>query len=287
MRTKTSIISLISLLLLLTACQQQASKKEGPEIKEYLAAPTVTPSHSQYANDDIPRNLYWGDTHLHTNLSPDANLQGNTKLGPADAFRLAMGKKVTAHNGMAVQLYRPLDFLVVTDHAEYLGLLPGITEGNELLLGTEYGANLAAKLRGTQQDRTEAFIDILTDIGAAKPKFKSDEFTRSVWQYATAAADKYNDPGRFSAFIGYEWTSMPKGNNLHRIVMFKDDASYANQILPFSAFNSENPEDLWNFLADYERNTKGNVLAIAHNGNISNGTMFMHVDFEGKPLMIE
>lgn len=241
-------------------------------------------NYSPYAGNDIPRNVYWGDTHLHTKLSPDANLTGNGSLGPADAYRFASGQEVTASNGLKAKLERPLDFLVVTDHAEYMGLLPGIADGNDILMATDYGKSLAKLLQGSEEDKFKATLAVVADIGNADAKFRSEEFERTVWKQVTAAADEYNDPGKFTAFIGYEFTSMPKVNNLHRIVMFKDDASFANQIIPFSAFDSENPEDLWMFLEEYEKTTGGNVLAIAHNGNVSNGTMFMDVDFGGKPL---
>jgi len=185
---------------------------------------------------------------------------------------------------MKAKLNRPLDFLVVTDHAEYMGLLPGIAEGNEILMASDYGKELAKKLNGSEKERFEATLAVVSDIGAADAKFKSKEFEKSVWRIMTSTADKYNYPGKFTAFIGYEFTSMPDVNNLHRIVMFKDNASYADQILPFSAFDSENPEDLWAFLAEYEKKTGGDVFAIPHNGNVSNGTMFMDVDYARKPL---
>ena len=218
------------------------------------------------------------------NIHQMPTLVGNVALGPDVAYRFASGLEITANNGMKAKLQRPLDFLVVTDHAEYMGLLPGIADGNEILMSTEYGKSLAQKLSSGPDERISATFEIIADIGQADAKFRNEAFEKSVWQILTSTADEYNNPGKFTAFIGYEWTSMPNGNNLHRCVIFKDDKSYADQIIPFSAFDSENPEDLWTFLEEYEHNTGGNVLAIGHNGNISNGTMFMDVDFGGKPL---
>ena len=133
--------------------------------------------------------------------------------------------------------------------------------------------------------RLSATFEIIDDIGQADAKFRNEAFEKSVWQIMTSAADDYNSPGKFTAFIGYEWTSMPNGNNLHRCVIFKDDKSYADQIIPFSAFDSENPEDLWEFPGGVWNNLLAEMCwAIAHNGNISNGTMFMDVNFSGDPL---
>jgi len=290
MKSTLKIIVIATILFILNSCGTTEEKEtddtiisEEPETTDFIKRDNYSPS----VGDDNPRNVYWGDTHLHTKYSPDANLTGNEALGPADAFRFASGKEVTANNGMTAKLVRPLDFLVVTDHAEYMGLLPGIADGNKILLASEYGKNLAETLNSGPEGRLKATFEVISDIGAADAKFRSEEFERSVWEYMTATADKYNDPGIFTAFIGYEWTSMPSSNNLHRIVMFKDDATYANQVIPFSAFDSENPEDLWAYLENYEKTTGGNVLAIPHNGNVSNGTMFMDVDFEGKSMIKE
>jgi hypothetical protein len=286
MKTSTQLIIIGISLFILSGCGQQSDDATSNKDKqgETTLKTEKRDNYSPNVGNDIPRNVYWGDTHLHTKYSPDANLTGNEVLGPEAAYRFASGMGVTANNGMTAKLKRPLDFLVVTDHAEYMGLLPGIADGNEILMATEYGKNLAKTLGSGPDGRLAATFQIITDIGNADAKFRNEKFERSVWEFMTATADKYNDPGKFTAFIGYEWTSMPLVNNLHRIVMFKDDASYANQILPFSAFDSENPEDLWAFLEGYESTTGGNVMAIPHNGNVSNGTMFMDVDFSSKPL---
>ncbi|NVK41468.1 MAG: DUF3604 domain-containing protein [Oceanospirillaceae bacterium] len=241
-------------------------------------------SYSPKAGLDYPQQVFWGDTHLHTSYSFDAAMMGNKGLSPEEAYRFARGEEVQAHNGMTARLNRPLDFLMVSDHAEYLGLIPMIAAKNEELLSDPIGERWAQMLNGGPSEQLKALLEMNVDIGANHKSLANAEVERSAWADITAAADKYNDPGKFTAFIGYEWTTMPGGDNLHRVVLFADDASKANQLLPFSAFDSEDPEDLWNFLQQYEDNTGGRVLAIPHNGNVSNGQMFALVDRDGNPL---
>ena len=234
----------------------------------------------------VPRRVFWGDTHLHTSFSPDASLTGNVKLDPADAYRFARGETVTAHNGMKARLDRPLDFLVVSDHSEYMGLLPMVREGNREALNTEWGAYLAKEIKAGGAAAYNAALKFIGEafVGGGVPELKTESLRRPPWNRTTAAADEANSPGVFTAFIGYEWTSHPAGDNLHRVVIFRDDATQANQILPFSALDSEDPEDLWEYLESYQDKTGGQVLAIAHNGNVSNGHMFAESTRKGEPL---
>ena len=250
-----------------------------------LTNAVVLPSYAPRAGRNFPNRLLWGDTHLHTTYSPDAGFVGNVRLTPADAFSFARGDELEAHNGMRVRLNQPLDFLVVSDHASYLGLVPSIRNADSLLLSTEYGRRWYEMFQTGPKGAYDAALEAIGSIARGEELIRSDDIKRSVWDYITETADQYNDPGRFSAFIGYEWTSMPDGgNNLHRVVIFKGDASEARQIVPFSAFDSQNPEDLWAFLAEYEKRSGGQVMAIAHNGNVSNGLMFSDKDFDGNPL---
>ncbi|MBW2243260.1 MAG: DUF3604 domain-containing protein [Deltaproteobacteria bacterium] len=247
-------------------------------------------TYSPVLRQEFPANVYWGDTHLHTRLSVDANNSGNKRLGPDEAFRFARGEEVTAHNGMRVRLRRPLDFLVIADHAEYLGLLPGLEVADPILLKTEYGKRwyeMSKVAPGTGQLSQLAKEIIVDSFIPAQGRIASDEFERSVWHGVIANADRHNDAGRFTAFIGYEWTSMIEADNLHRVVIFKDGADRAGQVLPFSAFDSPDPEALWAFMADYEKRTGGEILAIPHNGNGSNGLMFAPRDFRGRPFTRE
>lgn len=252
-----------------------------------LATTAAEPSYSPMAGKTYPQQVYWGDTHLHTSYSFDAAMMGNKQLGPEEAYRFARGEEVQAHNGMTARLSRPLDFLMVADHAEYLGLVPMINAGNQELLSDPVGARWSALLNGGPDEQLKALLEMNVDIGDNRKSLSNPMVERSAWDRITEAADKYNDPGKFTAFIGYEWTTMPGGDNLHRVVMFGDDASKAGQILPFSAFDSEDPEDLWRFLQSYEDKTGGRVLAIPHNGNVSNGLMFALTDRDGNPLSRE
>ncbi len=248
----------------------------------------TTESTLSAANADNPTQLYWGDTHLHTSYSPDASLNGNTKIGPDEAFQFARGDAIEGHSGAMAKLKRPLDFLVVADHAEYLGLFPKIRAKDPLVMKNaitrRWGELIAT---GKKEETWKAMFEVLHDIEVNEPSYQDNSIMRSAWDYVTAAADRYNQPGEFTAFIGYEWTSMPGGNNLHRVVIFKDDAEMAGQVLPFSSFDSEDPEKLWDFLQQYETSTGGEVLAIPHNGNMSNGLMFQTTDFSGKPIDLD
>ncbi len=234
----------------------------------------------------IPRSVYWGDTHLHSSFSPDANLTGNVKLGPAEAYDFARGGTITAHNGMKARLDRPLDFLVVSDHSEYLGFLPMVRSGDPEALKTEWGTFISKESKKGDEAAYNAALKFITEAfqGGGVPELLTKDLRQPPWHRITAAADEANTPGAFTAFIGYEWTSHPGGDNLHRVVIFRDDASKAKQVLPFSALDSEDPEDLWKFLENYESKTGGQILAIAHNGNVSNGHMFAESTRSGGPL---
>ena len=249
-----------------------------------LAGSANAESYSPYAEQEFPRQVYWGDTHLHTTLSPDANLSGNQNLTPDDAFRFAKGDVLTGHNGMKVQLRRPLDFLMVSDHAEYLGVLPGLARKDPLLLATEAGARWAKALT---EDTNLVFAEFAQSILGNIDMIDSQPFEASIWKQVIANAERHNDPGHFTAFIGYEYTSTTNGDNLHRNVLFRDGAERVGQVLPFSSLDSDNPEDLWAFLADYEARTGGAVLAIPHNSNLSGGMMFRVEDTAGNPLTRE
>lgn len=232
-----------------------------------------------------PTRPFWGDTHLHTSNSPDASMNGNVRIGPAEAFRFARGQSIQGHNGQTAQLARPLDFLVVSDHAEYLGLLPRIRSRDPRLISNETARRWADLIASDDKDDNwQAMFEVLRDIETNKPGITDESITKSVWHEAIETADTYNEPGTFTAFIGFEWTSMPGGNNIHRVVIFRDGADLAGQVLPFSSFDSEDPEDLWRYMAAYERDTGGSVLAIPHNGNLSNGKMFAWSDHSGNPI---
>jgi hypothetical protein len=251
----------------------------------WLAAafPVRAESYSPYANRTFPENVYFGDTHLHTSVSLDAFGDGNTTIGPNEAYRWAKGETLAGDDGMPVRIARTLDFLVVTDHAEYLGLVPGLARKDPILMRDPEGARWA-KMIEEGKLASEVFSEFIIDITSNKPRLSNPEFEMGTWRAIIDAAEAHNDPGRFTAFIGFEYSPFPNGNNLHRVVIFRDDKDKAGQVKPFSAFDSENPEDLWSYLQEYEKNTGGKVLAIPHNGNLSGGRMFALQDFRGRPL---
>jgi hypothetical protein len=243
--------------------------------------------YSPYINRSFPQNVYWGDTHLHTTYSPDAGMVGNFNLGPAEAYRFARGEQVTANNGMQVKLVRPLDFLVVADHSEYQGLMPRLRGGDPELLKNEVGNRWYNWFNDGIEGQYKVFLEFAEDLSSNTARIPFADIARSTWDYMAETAEQYNDPGHFTAFIGYEWTSTPGGDNLHRVVMYKDGAGKAGRFVPFSSFDSADPEDLWAYLANYEAQTGGRVMAIPHNANLSNGLMYDTKRLNGKRLTEE
>ena len=294
------------------AAAEEARRRPRTRAEAAQWPPAVKPgtapeSYSPPARADYPTQVFWGDTHLHTNVSVDANGMGNRLLTPDDAFRFAKGEAITAHNGMEARLRRPLDFLVVADHAENLGVLPRIQAGDPLILKTEVGKRWAKLLKENPIDtgallnadspvpRAEAGWSIGTASGQPASFFwrawsldavRDEPFRRSVWEQVCNTADRHYDPGRFTAFIGYEYTpptQHAKAPNFHRIIIFEGNAKEAGKVLPFSYIDSTDIEDLWAFLSNYEKGG-GKVLAIPHNGNLSSGKMFQLLDIDGSPF---
>ncbi|MEK9749279.1 MAG: DUF3604 domain-containing protein, partial [Pseudomonadales bacterium] len=232
---------------------------------------------------DYPKNVYFGDTHLHTRNSADAYSLGNLNLTPADAFRFAQGQELTAHNGMRVQLRRPLDFLVVSDHSEYLGGYYRFNVNDPIVTATDAGVQWQDFVsEGNPDQMMGTFTGSMADPEAYPPFPK--ETQKRIWEDVTLTADDHNQPGRFTAFIGYEWTAMINGNNLHRVVIYRDGAEKAKQMAPFTSQESADPRDLWNALQAVEDETGAKVMAIAHNGNLSNGMMFPSQTVDGEKL---
>ncbi len=248
--------------------QDHAGYGPKPTSDDHLGVKEYSP----YLNAGYPRRVLWGDTHLHTSLSTDAGMIGNN-LGPDEAYRFALGETVTSSTGVRARLQRPLDFLVVADHAENLGLAPMIEERNPELLKLDFGRQIAQLVYDGE------YGDAYTLWGQGMssrqdPLAGQDALTRSMWERITTAAERFNAPGQFTAFIGFEWTASPDGNNLHRNVIFRDGKGRADQVIPFSNYDSTDPEDLWAWMQAYEDKTGGRLLAIPHNGNLSNGMMF-------------
>jgi hypothetical protein len=253
----------------------QNPTREGVEV---IAASKFSP----YAGRNFPTRVFFGDTHLHTAVSVDAGTM--CRIGQEDAFRFARGEEITTTHGLRAKLSRPLDFLVVSDHAEMYGLMPRLLAGDPEILSSEIGKRWYTELQSGDRDRIFATaMEIVASLSKKDPPIASDKVVRSAWHAYTKLADRYNEPGRFTALIGYEWTAIG-GFNLHRNVIFRGDSSVANRTVPFSQFDSQNPEDLWRHLAVVEQKTGAELLAIPHNGNLSNGRMFNVESFDGKPL---
>jgi hypothetical protein len=245
--------------------------------------------YSPYAGRNFPTRPYFGDTHLHTSFSMDAGAFG-ARLTPRDAYVFAKGNEVKSSSGQPVKLSRPLDFLVVADHSDGMGFFPLLMSGSPEILADPQGKKWYEMLRAGQG--AAAAIDIIQSFGkgAISKAILPVPGTRAyqgAWAETIKAAEEANDPGRFTAFIGYEWTSNTGGNNLHRNVIFRDGATKASVVEPYTTMQplgSDNPVDLWKWMAGYEEKAGGNVLAIAHNGNLSNGRMFPTVEALGKPV---
>jgi hypothetical protein len=265
------------------------SQDAGMPAKEHIEQVLPKPAYSPYANRDFPTRPLFGDTHLHTAFSMDAGAFG-ARLTPRDAYRFARGEQIIASSGQPVKLSRPLDFLVVADHSDNMGFFPDLAAGKPAILADPTGRKWHDMMHSGRG--ADAAIEIIVAFSQGTfPKdlmyFPGTRAYRGAWQETIAAAEQYNEPGRFTAFIGYEWTSNTGGNNLHRNVIFRDNADKASQVEPFTVYppyGSDNPVELWKWMEAYEKKTGGSVLAIAHNGNLSNGRMFPIVEAFGKRL---
>ena len=248
------------------------------------------PIYSPYAGRNFPTRPFFGDTHLHTAASFDAGAFG-ARLTPRDAYRFARGEEIMASSGQPAKLSRPLDFLVVADHSDNMGMFPDLYAGKPEVLADPQARTWYDMIKSGKGGEAALQIIMGFSAGTLPASMIYGPDTRpykNAWQDTVKAAEDYNDPGRFTAFIGYEWTSNTGGNNLHRNVIFRDNGDRADQVVPYTTMKplgSDNPRDLWKWMQTYEDKTGGSVLAIAHNGNLSNGIMFPLIEsFTGKPV---
>jgi hypothetical protein len=275
-------VTRVKLLALHLLCFTSAWAQINPFIE---SAETLYPgkAYSPYAQRSFPIQIYWGDTHLHTGLSLDAGLFGNTLL-PDEAYRFARGEEIRSATGLPVKLGRPLDWLVVADHTDLMGIATDIQSGAPTILANEKGREWHEGFKKGGTAAGEAAFDLITHFAQmripedlVKAYSPGSEVFGGVWEDIIDSAERYNEPGRFTAFIGFEWTSVPKGFNLHRNVILRDNGERARQVLPITTqppFGSTDPLDLYQWLEDYQRKTGGKAFALAHNGNLSNGWMF-------------
>lgn len=283
------------LILAMTAYSTAVVGQEAPIIAEDLgqmnseATASAFPGHgfSPYAGRNYPTQVLWGDQHVHTGWSADAGAFG-ASLGPEEALRFARGEEVMSSLGEPAKLARPLDWAAVTDHSDAAGVIFEIKDGNPLLMA-DPDVKRWHEMMATGQGVAAASEMISAQSNNAIPAVMKDpKLAMSIWQKNTAIMEKYNEPGKFTAFIGYEWTSNAGGgDNLHRNVIYRDGKGMADMVLPMTTFDSENPEDLWAWMQAWEDKTGGSLLAIPHNGNLSNGKMFALNTFLGDPLTRE
>ena len=234
-------------------------------------------------------NLYWGDTHLHSSYSPDAYLMGNGTADPDTAFNYARGLPVVHPLHRArIQINTPLDFLVLSDHAEFMGVVPRLLQGDPLVANTKTGKRYAKMF--AEGKSIEVFGELIAQVNKIvepNPDLYNDEVSRSVWGEIMAAADRHNEPGKFTAFMGWEWSSTPNGANLHRVIVMREGREKGSQFIPYNSVDSDKPEDLWMWLDKTSGKTGANFIAIPHNSNISKGLMFPLQESSGKMVTKE
>ncbi len=246
--------------------------------------------YSPYAERDFANDVYWGDTHLHTDISMDAGAFGN-RLGLDVAYRFARGEQVDSMSAGPVRLSRPLDFLVIADHSDNMGFFPDMIAGAPHILADPTGKDWYDRIMaGEGVGVALELIGLFSQGNFPKGLVYTPDSKpyKAAWAKTVEAAERYNEPGRFTAFIGYEWTSLVRGNNMHRVVIYRDGGDVASKSLPYTTLKpagSDNPTDLWKELQSVHDRTGANLLAIAHNGNLSNGIMFPLVDsFTGRKI---
>lgn len=234
--------------------------------------------------------LLWGDTHLHTSNSIDAFGFG-VKLGPEEALRFARGEEITSTWGLKARLERPLDFLVIADHSGGLGATKALYDAPGFLIRDPTLRRWHDEMHKGPEGMQRVTAELIDRVGRNDlPKALTDperqrKTSSNIWTGHSTLVERYNEPGKFTAFIGFEYTLMPGGNNLHRVVMFRDGKSRTDQVLPFDPGQGDTPvSQLWDYMDNYEKRTGGKVLAIPHNSNLSNGLMFELVGPGGGPM---
>ncbi len=245
-------------------------------------------------------HVYWGDTHLHTGNSFDVYLFGTTDSTPETAIRFARGEAVTSPTTQAkMQLSQPLDFVVVSDHAEAIGSIPRLFAGDKAFTETKSG-KLMLKLAPEQTPEqliavyavmAQAGSGIENEYGLTTADIYNDlhggDKRVQTWNDYIDTVEKYNAPGEFTTLVGWEWSSQPKGGNMHRVVFTPDQPDVTRKFLPYSSLESMDPEDLWAWLESTSKETGARFIAIPHNPNLSMGQMFAATTQSGKPLTAE
>jgi len=286
-------LPLIALLFgygLASACSsdpEPAASATVPAPQQPAAARPAAAPTAAVAETDIPRNAYFGDSHVHTGWSADAGMDGAV-TSPADAYRLARGEEVRSNTGQMARLGRPYDWFTVTDHSDAMGTINELIEGNPEMMADEILARWREALNSGDEERAAAAkseLIVMQSNEQLPAIFTDPKWMVSAWEQTVQAAEDFYEPGRFTTFAAFEWTvNAGGGDNLHRNVIFRDTPDRTLQILPLTTFQTQDPADLWAWMEDYERTTGGRVLAIPHNGNMSNGRMFEERQFAGGPM---
>jgi hypothetical protein len=262
------------------------------DVKAQATEATAPQTQAIGVNSPYPTRPFFGETHLHTMNSGDA-VVGGTRVTPEMAIRFASGEEVTSSSGQKAKLSRPLDFVQVSDHSELIGTGVEIFRGNPLYMSDPTLRRWNEMINSAPDVRMRAMREL---IGAfAQNQLPSKIFDpeiagpvlRSVWNEYLSVTERYYQPGKFTTLAAFEYTSTPRGNNQHRIVMFRDGAEKVGRVLPFSSIESRNPAKLWEYMQNYETLTGGQVIAIPHNPNLSNGNMFALTDFDGQTFTAE
>jgi hypothetical protein len=236
-----------------------------------------------------PEQVFWGDTHLHTANSVDAFGFGN-RLDPEQALRFARGEEVTSSTGQKAKLARPLDFLVISDHAEGMGATKALYDAPRMMINDPMLLRWYDLMHQGPKESLQATAELLQARAHNKlPAALNDpaqavKRTRKIWDAYLDTVDNYNEPGKFTAFFGFEYTLMQGGNNLHRNVIFRDNRERVAKVVPLDPSSELWPDKLWDYMDAYEKSTGGKVLSIPHNSNLSNGLMFMLTDPSGGPM---
>jgi uncharacterized protein DUF3604 len=234
-----------------------------------------------FAQETPQRDVFFGETHVHTSWSFDAYIFGNHITGPADAYKYALGEPIDHPVGYKIKITHPLDWMGVTDHSEYVGTIRLANDPNSPISKLPIAEKLKVRDKADIQ-RIYLWLGYTMIDNKPIKELVSPEVAGTVWKETVAIADEFNKPGKFTAFCSYEWTSTPDNRNMHRNVFFKDCKKVPE--MPFSSLDSQAPEDLWAWM-DTRRQAGNELLAIAHNANLSDGIMFpTEVNFKGRPI---
>ncbi len=248
--------------------------------REASRAAEIQEANDKEVTSGVATKLLWGDTHLHTSNSIDAFGFG-VKLGPEEALRFARGEEVKSTWGLQAKLDRPLDFLVIADHSGGLGATRALYEAPRFMIKDKTLLRWHDMMHDNKDGMQRVTAELINMAGEGKltdlfPREQSRKNTMKIWQSHTGIVERYNEPGKFTAFMGFEYTLMPNGDNLHRVVMFRDGKLRADQVRPYDpqTEGTETVDKLWDYMDAYEKKTGGKMLAIPHNSNVSNGLMF-------------